>query len=572
MKNLIARCRSHGARKALFFLLLLSIPVSAILAETIPGLGTATFPTSTHSAAAQKDFMHGLLLLHLFEYPRAVMWFVAAEKADPNFAMAYWGEAMTYNHPVWNQVNVQAGRAALAKFGPTPEARARRIADPRERAYMNAVAILYSGEGSKRQRDAKYAADMQKLSEAYPKDNEAQLFYALSLLGKSEGVRDVPTYLKAAAIAEAVFAKNPNHPGAAHYWIHGMDDPQHAAGALVAARALSRIAPDAAHAQHMCSHIFLALGMWKDVVKANLAATSVVNRQAAQAGKPPVRCGHYNYWLEYGFLEEGRISEAKKVVAGCRASAAESGMAARARGTADPDESSVGSFAAMRSRYLIDTGHWHGDVAGWSVDMGGALMPEFNRAFGSGFAAAQRGDLPAAQKSLAELERILPRLPALFDHAGTSANDPARHVPEIEKIELQAMILSARGHDDQAVAAMQQAVAIGKNLPYAFGPPDPAKPFYELLGELLLKEQKFPQARQAFQDSLKRTPRRTQSLLGLARAESATGDKTAAARSYRELLKIWKNAEPAYAAKKEALHYVADSPGHKMKEADSRKP
>ena len=104
---------------------------------------------------------------------------------------------------------------------------------------------------------------------------------------RSEGVRDVPTYLKAAAIAKAVFVRNPEHPGAAHYWIHGMDDPQHAAGALEAARALSKIAPDAGHAQHMCSHIFMALGMWDDVVRANIAAMRVVNHQKAQQESRP---------------------------------------------------------------------------------------------------------------------------------------------------------------------------------------------------------------------------------------------------------------------------------------------
>jgi tetratricopeptide (TPR) repeat protein len=545
--------------KTFCFFLSLLVSAWSVQAEKIPGLGTATFPTSTRSAAAQSDFMRGLLLLHLFEYENAAKSFVAAEKIDPGFAMAYWGEAMTFNHPLWNELDVSAGQAALAKFGATPEARARRIADPRERAYMSAVEILYSGLGTKRERDAKYAMAMQQLSQAYPKDDEARLFYALSLLGKSEGVRDVPTYLKAAAIAKAVFMRNPDHPGAAHYWIHGMDDPPHAAGALVAARALSKIAPDAAHAQHMCSHIFLALGMWDDVVRANVAATSVVNRQAAAAGKPPVRYGHYNYWLEYGYLEQGRIGEAKKVVAGCREEATESGMAAQASGVVDPDNAAVFSFVVMRTRYIVDTRRWHGKVAGWSVDMGGALMPEFDHAFATAFAAAERGDLPTAQQSLATLDRLLPQLPAVFDHAGLSAGDPARHVPEIQKLQLQAIILSAENHGDQAVAVMQQAVAAGKDLPYAFGPPYPEKPSYELLGELLLKENKAPQAREAFEASLKRAPRRVESLLGLARAESQMGDKAAATDSYGELLQIWKNADPGYAPKEEARRYVSIS-------------
>ena len=150
--------------RILLLLTFLLVSTSFVRAETIPGLGTATFPTSTHSAAAAHEFMRGLLLLHLFEYDDAAKSFVAAEKADPGFAMAYWGEAMTFNHPVWNEVDVQAGQAALAKFGPTPEARAQRIADPRERAWFSAVEILYSGDGSKPERDARYATAMQQLT------------------------------------------------------------------------------------------------------------------------------------------------------------------------------------------------------------------------------------------------------------------------------------------------------------------------------------------------------------------------------------------------------------------------
>jgi tetratricopeptide (TPR) repeat protein len=532
-------------------LLLLFLPTSFVCAETIPGLGTATFPTSTHSAAAESDFMRGLLLLHLFEYDDAADSFVEAEKADPGFAMAYWGEAMTCNHPVWNQVDVPAGRAALAKFAPTAEARARKIADPRERAWLSAVEILYSGDASKPQRDARYADAMRQLAVSYPKDDEAQLFYALALLGKSEGVRDVPTYLQAAAIAQAVFARNPDHPGAAHYWIHAMDDPQHAAGALVPARALSKIAPSAAHAQHMCSHIFLALGMWDDVIEANIAATAVTDREAIAAGRPPRHCGHYSYWLEYGYLEEGRIGEAKSVVAACREAAMQPGMAARARDVVDPDDAIVSSFVEMRARYLVDTARWQDEVTAWQVDMGGALVSEINDTFATGFAAAERGDLPAAKTALATLLELVPKAPAVFDRAGTPPADPVRRVPQIQELQLQAVIQSAEGHADQALVTAQQAVDAGEELPYAFGPPTPEKPSCELLGELLLKENKSIPARAAFQASLERAPQRTESLLGLERAQSATGDKAAAAQTDRQLLEIWKNADPGYTPRDE---------------------
>jgi tetratricopeptide (TPR) repeat protein len=530
-------------------LLLPLLSTSFVRAETIPGLGTATFPTSAHSPAAAHEFMRGLLLLHLFEYDDAASSFVAAEKADSGFAMAYWGEAMTFNHPVWNEVDVKAGQATLARFGPTPEARAQRIADPRERAWFSTVEILYGGGGSKPERDARYAEAMQQLTRAYPKDDEAQLFYALALLGKSEGVRDVPTYLQAAAIAKAVFARNPDHPGAAHYWIHAMDDPQHAAGALVPARALSKIAPAAPHALHMCSHIFLALGMWDDVVKANLAASRVANQQAAARGRPPGHCGHGIYWLEYGYLELGRIGEARRVVAACRDQAMQPGMAARARDIVDPDDAVVSSFVEMRVRYLVDTGLWQDEVAGWKVDMGEALISEINDAFATGFAAAERGDLPTARKALATLTDLVPKAPAAFDGAGTPPDDPTRRVPQIQKLQLQAVILSAEGSGDEAIAMAQQAVAMGEALPYAFGPPSPEKPSYELLGELLLKANRNAPARAAFEASLEQAPERTESLLGLARAQSALGDKAAAAQTRHQLLEIWKNADPNYAAR-----------------------
>jgi tetratricopeptide (TPR) repeat protein len=538
----------------------LFIPVAAkgaTRAVTIPGLGTATFPTSTRVADAQQDFMRGLLLLHVFEYSDAAESFRAAEQADPAFAMAYWGEAMTFNHPVWNEVDVRAGQAALAKFAPTPEARAARIASPRERAYMSALEILYSGEGSKAERDGRYADAMQKLSENYPADNEAKLFFALALLGRSEGVRDVPTYLEAAAIAKSVFEHNPNHPGAAHYWIHGMDDPQHAAGALVAARALSKITPDAGHAQHMCSHIFLALGMWDDVVRANVAATSVVNRQAEAAGKPPRHCGHYNYWLEYGFIEQGRIADAEKVLTGCHEDALAAQMTAANRVAIDPDGTRAGSFIAMHNTFLLNAAPASLQVASLSVNLDGALMPQFSDAYGRGLAAAEAGDVATAEAQLAHLNAQLPQLPALFDADGIPPGNPDREVPQIQSLQLKAALLAAQGHIDDAVAAARQAAELGKNLAYAFGPPYPGKPSSELLGELLLRQNKPAEARAAFVAALQRMPNRAQTLLGLARAESAMGDRAAAAKSYAILLKIWSTADSSYAPRQEALAFVA---------------
>jgi hypothetical protein len=145
-------------------------------------------------------------------------------------------------------------------------------------------------------------------------------------------------------------------------------------------------------------------------------------------------------------------------------------MAAKAQGTVDPDDASVSSFVEMRARYLVDTGRWQDEVVGWKVVMGGAIMPQLNDAFATGLAAAERGDLPTARNALASMLELLPQTPAAFDAAGAAPADPMRRVPQIQKLQLQAVILLDEGHADQAVAMAQQAVAVGEELPYAFGP------------------------------------------------------------------------------------------------------
>lgn len=530
-------------------LLLCSIPSWTLRAEKIPGLGTADFPTSSKSVAAQHEFIRGLLLLHLFEYPDAAKAFVAAEQLDPGFAMAYWGEAMTFNHGVWNELNAKAGRAALAKFGATPEARASRIADPRERAYMAAVEILYSAKGTKRERDALYADAMEQMSRTYPGDDEVQLFYSLALLGRSEAVRDVPTYLKAAAIAKAVFAKEPDNPGAAHYWIHGMDDPQHAAGALEAARALSKIAPDAGHAQHMCSHIFMALGMWDEVVDANIDAMRVVDRHARADGQPLVECGHYDIWLEYGYYQQGRIADGDRTMAECRRTGMEAARQQPKRAVAVNR-----SLVAMRGMAVVETEDWAGKAATMKIDLnqGDGYGGKGYDAFTTGYAAAMRGDGALAASSLATVREMTEE-----DKKAPDADPEDIKDDEIIAKELSALVAAHVGDMQSAIAQAQEAASAYDAMAFNYGPPMTIKPPDELVGDLLLREKRYPEARKAFETSLQRTQLRTRSLIGLAEAERGMGDDKAALASYDQLLKIWKNADTGYLPKTQAESYVS---------------
>jgi hypothetical protein len=534
--------------------------------QTIQGLGTATFPTSTQSPEAQAEFMRGLLLLHTFEYVDAVKAFQSAEKLDPTLTMAYWGEAMTYNHPVWNEVDVPSAQAALKKLADTPEARAATIPDPRQRAYLAALEILYDNQGTKRERDARYATAMQALAQAYPADDEAQLFYSLALLGRSEGIRDVPTYLQAAAIAKAAYQRNPNHPGAAHYWIHGMDDPDHATGALEAARALSKIAPDASHGQHMCSHIFMALGMWDDVVEANLIATRVVNAQYQAAGLPILTCGHYVIWLQYAYDQQGRHKEAEQLLSACDTTTKDvvAWMAAHPGqhfGSSHDlhmvSTHSKNSLVTMRATSVIESLQWNGAAAVMTLDTT-AIGPEAGwNDFTTGYAAAQRGDVATAQRALKKLQQAT----QTYRDTPTADQEMLSYLSILSN-NLSGLISSKTGDMPAALTQVRQAATTYDAMAIDFGPPPIVKPPHELLGELLLKDNKPQQAAEAFQASLKRAPNRSLSLLGLARAQNATGDKAAAEATYKQLLANWKTADPGNEDVTEARNYITASTKH----------
>src|SRR5579863_10436943 len=217
-------------------------------AVAAPEYGHVAFANSG-AAAAQADFLEGLALLHDFEYASAAAAFRRAESADPEFAMAYWGEAMTFNHPVWMQQDLNSARAALNRLAPSSATRRSKARTDREKAYLDAIEILY-GEGMKEDRDLRYEDAMAALHARYPDDVDAAAFYALSILGSAHAGRDVATYMRSAAVLEEAWINHREHPGLVHYLIHSYDDPAHAPLGLRAARLYAKIAPDAGHAQH----------------------------------------------------------------------------------------------------------------------------------------------------------------------------------------------------------------------------------------------------------------------------------------------------------------------------------
>ena len=497
-----------------------AIAALVICASTLTAqqLGTIDFPTSA-PAAAQAPFIRGVLFLHSFEYESAAQAFMEAQRIAPDFAMAYWGEAMTYTHPVWNEQDVSKARAALSRLGATAAARRAKAGTDREKMYLDAVEALY-GEGSKARRDTMFAAAVERVAAAFPNDDEAQAFHALALLGLNQGVRDTTTYLRAGAIAQAVLDRNRDHPGGAHYTIHAYDDPIHAASGLSAARLYSKIAPAAPHAQHMTTHIFLAMGMWDDVVSQNIVASGHDHDH--------YQAGHYTAWLGYGYAQQGRMDEARKHLETVRAN-----YRRTARRGEEP------SLLSMRAQYIINSERWNDPVVGWALEApnAGPVARQMDL-FASGYAAIKSGNRVRAEQIHTQMLRSAPT-PQVEDAYSSNAM-----VPRILQRQLRALLHLEGGERAPALALLREAARFEDEIPLEFGPPDVVKPTHELLGEVLLGFGEAAEAQREFTRALMLAPGRARSLLGLGRAALAAGDTAAARKAFGELKANWHAADP----------------------------
>jgi tetratricopeptide (TPR) repeat protein len=469
--------------------------------------GDVSFANSG-AAEAQKPFLHGLALLHDFEYENAAKAFRDAQKIDPSFAMAYWGQAMTYTHPVWFQQDAAAARAVLQHLGDT------KTTTERERDYLHAINVLY-GEGTKDERDFKYADAMRGVHERYPDDVDATAFYAVALLGTSHGGRDFATYMRAAALLEEVLPAHPNHPGVLHYLIHCYDDPIHAPLGMRAARRYGAVAPNAGHALHMTSHIFIAMGMWNDVIDANRRAIDVVNRQRAARGKSPAPgCGHYPLWLHYAYLQAHRFDDARKSLDACRASAVDANFVAA--GEMDSYEGRIASFADMRAHQIAS--------GGALIAADDITIPAGSEHANARFTMAY-GDVLSARHHSAALKAAVARLHALqLDALGLaeqhhSTNPSQRIRAEVMVEQADALLLIADGKRDEAIAMLEKIAKSETSMPFEFGPPVVEKPTDEILGEELLAAGRPADAAAAYRAALERTPGRAVAVEGLGRAK-----------------------------------------------------
>ena len=512
--------------------------------------GRVSFPISC-SAPAQEAFDRGVAWLHSFEYQQAESAFLASAAADPSCAMSHWGAAMTQYHPLWappTAAEFEKGRAALAR------AQALGGGSARERGYIAALATFFDGGGaSHRDRTFAYEAAMQRLHADQPDDPEAAIFYALALIasGAADSDGGFDRERRAAQILQAALARQPDHPGIAHYLIHGYDYPPLAHLAVDAARRYSGIAPASAHAQHMPSHIFIRLGHWDDAIRSNRAAEAAARAFAHRQGEAGAweQQLHAMDYLAYAYLQQGQDGLARGVA---------HEMAAVQRVF---PVSPTGAYAlsAVPARYALERRQWR-DAASLALPanvlsaLPWAQFPwgEANIRFARAVGAARSGAAEAARREIAELDRIRTAL------VGASGYDWGTQV-EIQRGIAAAWTEQAVGQGAEALRLMRAAADLDDATEKHPVTPGAILPAREQLGELLLEQRRPAEALAAFRATLERAPRRFNSVYGAAKAARAGGDPAQARTYYRELVALGCNGDGARPELAEARRFLGQA-------------
>jgi tetratricopeptide (TPR) repeat protein len=499
----------------------------------------------TLNEGTQEKFEEGLLLLHNFEYEDALTAFEEATAQDSTEIMTHWGEAMSHYKALWKLQNTEKGKAILARLGNTEKERLAYIEDPLEKDMWKIVELMY-GEGKFEERNDLIVAHLKSIQNTYPENQEIAAFYALSLIWATEKYGDGSDDLKlAASITDEITKVNPLHPGALHYKIHALDGPTSAKEAHAAADAYAKVAADAAHALHMPSHIYLALGEWDGVVSSNqVSYEASVVRMKEQGLKDGARGYHSLAWLHYGLLQQGRYQEADKILKDMLSHVPK-----------DPTKGARGYLLGMQSRQIAECGFASPDTpidTDIKVDDIG-LMAKANRSYLRAQLAYQNKDIETIRKEIKWLKNKSAMASQLVEGdgimmcaAGTSRYAPTENAVNSAKVviaQMEAMCALLKNKNDQFESYMKEAVVLENQTNFPAGPPKITKPAFEQYGEWLLAQGRYQEAIAQFDAALLRMPRRAKSLTGKMNALQKIGDQKEAKILKNELESIMVKAD-----------------------------
>jgi len=497
------------------------------------------------SPETDEDFNLATALLHSFEYTEAEKVYARIMDKDPHCIMAYWGGAMCNFHPLWEpptEADLKKG-AEVIKLGRSLGA------DPasREARYLETIAVIYDGwnETDHKTRMAKFEAASEKLAADFPDDNEAAIFHALAIRAAADP-KD-KTFVKqkrAGDILNAVLAKDPKHPGVAHYIIHVYDYPQLAEQGLKSAREYASLAPASAHAQHMPSHIFTRLGLWDESVQSNSASVDAAKCYAGNIGMK----GHWDEelhgldYLMYAYLQKGDEENAKK----------EFEYFKTINEVFPSNFKDAFSFSAVPARYAVERRDWKAAAAlelvpatfTWDKYHWERSNTDFARLLG----AVHEQDLDKARKSLEQLKHAYEQLTA------------AKEVYKSNLVQIQVKagegwIRLADGQKAEAITLMTTAADMEDATEKHPVSPGPIIPARELLGDMYMQTGDAKHALEAYEAALQRQPKRFNGLSGAAQAAAKAGDPAKAKKYYDEMIAVAQSSPRAEL--KQAVAYVS---------------
>jgi hypothetical protein len=492
-------------------------------------LGTVSFPISCN-AGSQQPFTRAVALLHSFWYEEAEKAFRDVAAHDPRCGIAWWGVAMSNYHQVWpspySPAELVRGIAAADK------AKAAGAQTAREQSYIDAIVTFYrdADKLDTVTRSRSYEAAMEQLTSSFPGDDEAAIFYGLSLVAHGLSVPADKTYVnqkKAAEIFNRLLDKHPNHPGIAHYLIHSFDYPALAKLALNAAYAYSKIAPSSPHALHMPSHIFVRLGMWQETVDSNLLSARAAREHAEKThpGKTSFDNLHADDYLTYAWLQRGEDEKVRQLV----------GEIATVKSVDVENFAGYYALAAVPARDALERRSWAEAAAltvkpdlPWDRYAYAEAITHFARAVG----AARSGDIAHARESVARLQQLRQ---SLIDQKNAYWADQV----EIQRRAADAWISRAEGHNDDAVVLLRSAADLEDSTDKSPVTPGSVIPAREMLGDLLLELNEPAKALEAYERSLNDSPNRLNGLAGAARAAQLSGNRAKAAAYYAQLGKLF---------------------------------
>ena len=511
-------------------------------------LGRVTFPVSC-SQQAQTQFNRAVAWMHSFEYEEAEKAFAAIAAAEPQCGMAYWGIAMSYYHPIWappSAAELQKGRDAIEK------AKSVGSKTQRESDYIAVIQTFYaeSDKVGHRVRTLAYSEAMGQLHASYPADNEAAVFYALTLIAKGmiSGDKSYVNEKKAAEILNRILKSEPLHPGVTHYLIHGYDYPALAHLALPAARSYAKLAPASAHAQHMPSHIFTRLGLWQEAIGSNIDARTSAKAYAVRHKMPGAwdEQLHAMDYLAYAYLQGAQDNQALAVLEELKT----------IRRVDPPNFKVAYSVTAIPARYALERRQW-ADAAKMPMpaNMEGFPWQNFRWAeahihFARAIGAARTGDIVSLRQSVEKLAGIRQ---ALLEVNGDY--DWGRQV-EIERQIASAWLAYATGNHEESVKLMKAVAKLDEATEKHPVTPGAILPAREQLGELLLELKQPAAALKEFENGLRNTPNRFNAIYGAARSAKSLGNRKKAIAYYGNLVDLCRLADTSRPEIKEAKEFL----------------